>query len=133
MTRLLCLAHLFPAMFLPLVLVPVTPVIVRHVAAIAALEGLQLQVDTHPVSLDLVRPLETFPTELTSISLEFVRLVDVVHVQLHVLHHQTADVAGCLLLVSSVDVFLQMDSTLENFPTQLAGDRLTVFSVIVVK
>ena len=42
------------AMFLSLVLVPVTPIVVGQPTAIATLEGLQFQVDTHLMSLHLV-------------------------------------------------------------------------------
>ena len=59
--------------------------------------------------------------------------MNVVHVLLHVLHHQPANVAGGLLLVSSVQMFPQMDSTLEDFPAHMTGSCLTMFSVIVVE
>ena len=46
---------------------------------------------------------------------------------------QPTDVAGCFLLVSSVQVFLQMDFALEDFPAHMTGSSLTMFSVIVVE
>ena len=117
----------------PLVLVPVTPIIVGQATAIPTLEGLQLKVDTHLVPLHLVGLVEAFRAIFTAISLITVRLVNVVQVLLHVLHHQPADVAGGLLLVSSVQMFPQMDSTLEDFPAHMTGSCLTMFSVIVVE
>ena len=59
--------------------------------------------------------------------------MNVVQVLLHVLHNQPTDVAGSLLLVSSVQMFPQMDSTLEDFPTNMTGGFLAVFSVIMVE
>ena len=57
----------------------------------------------------------------------------VVQVLLHVLHHQSADVAGGFLLVSSVQMFPQVDSALEDFPAHMAGSSLAVFSMIMVE
>ena len=59
--------------------------------------------------------------------------MNVVHMLLHVLHHQPTDVARGLLLVSSAQVFPQMHWTLENFSTHIAGSRLAVFSMTVVE
>ena len=42
------------AVFLPLVLVPVAPIVVGQTTSVATLEGLQLEVDTHLMSLHLV-------------------------------------------------------------------------------
>ena len=59
--------------------------------------------------------------------------MNVVQVLLHVLHNQPTDVAGGLLLVSSVQMFPQMDSALEDFPTNMTGGFLAVLSVIMVE
>ena len=126
-----CLCH--SAMLLPLVLVPVTPVIVGQTTAVPTLEWLQLEVDTHLMSLHLVGLVEAFGAIFTAIPLITVRLVNVVQVLLHVFHDQPADVAGGFLLVSSVPVLLQMDSALEDFSADIAGGSLAVFSVIVVE
>ena len=83
--------------------------------------------------LHLVQLVKTFGTIFTPISLITVGLVNVVHVLLHVLHHQPADVASGLLLVSSAQVFPQMHWTLEDFSTHIAGSRLAVFSMTVVE
>ena len=42
------------AVFLSLVLVPVAPIIVGQATSVPTLEGLQLEVDTHLMSLHLV-------------------------------------------------------------------------------
>ena len=88
---------------------------------------------THLMSLHLVQLVKTFGTIFTPISLITVGLMNVVHVLLHVLHHQPADVASGLLLVSSAQVFPQMHGALEDFSTDIAGSRLSMFSMTVVE
>ena len=126
-----CLRH--PAMFLPLVLVPVATIVVSQTTSIPTLERLQFEVDAHLMSLHLVRLVEAFIAIFTAKPFIAVRLVNVVQVLLHVLHHQPTNSAGGAGFVSSVPVFLQMDPALEDFPANIAGGSLAVFSVIVIE
>ena len=126
-----CLRH--PAMFLPLVLVPVATIVVSQTTSIPTLERLQFEVDAHLMSLHLVRLVEAFIAIFTAKPFIAVRLVNVVQVLLHVLHHQPTDVASGLLLVSSAQVFPQMHGALEDFSTDIAGSRLSMFSMTMVE